>query len=235
MIGRALWSTPLACALALMSCSSVSPEAPRGPLHILTGLPLFWGEGGIADVLKGKSQKSVLIEGLEADGSVTAIENLDGDVLAQTKLLLMIQPPALIPEELVALDTWVRSGGRVVILADPDLAWESTLMPGDPRRAPVRSLLSPLLSHWGLTLVPDPPKDDPVAVNVGGRLVNMMRAGQWKRSSGGRCRVQNSSRIAKCSLGKGRAILVADADFVNPDSGGDSLGALRGLFSDVAK
>jgi hypothetical protein len=234
MLRRAVWIRTLACSLALMSCSSVSPEVPRGPLHVLTGLPLFWGEGGIADVLNGKTQKSALITGLEADGKVTALEQLDEGALAQTKLLLLIQPPALIPEELVALDAWVRAGGRVVILADPDLVWETTLMPGDPRRPPVKSLLGPLFGHWGLTLVPDPPSDDPVAVRVADQSVTMMRPGKWKRARGA-CVIQNAARVANCSLGKGRAIIVADVDFVNPDSGGDSLGALQGLFSDVVK
>ncbi len=225
----------LACALVLISCSSVAPEPPRPPLHILTGLPLFWGEGGITDVLNGKAKKSALIEGLEQTGPVTAVEHLDAGGLAQTKLLLLIQPPALIPEELVALDTWVRDGGRVVILADPQLDWDSAHPPGDPRRAPVRSLLGPLIDHWGLALVPDPPGDDPAEARVGGHPVKMIQAGRWKRSSNGGCVIGSAERVANCSLGKGRAILVADADFANPDSGGDSLGALRGLFSDVVK
>jgi hypothetical protein len=232
---RALWFVSLSAALALMSCSGTPPEVRRDPVHVVTGLPLFWGEGGIADVLNGTAKKSALIDGLEGDGPVSAVVHLDATVLAQTKLLLMIQPPALIPEELVALDAWVRGGGHVVILADPDLAWESTLMPGDPRRAPVQSLLGPLFSHWGLTLVPDPPGDDPVDASIGGASVKMMRPGQWKRSGDGACVIQNSARLANCSLDKGRAIIVADADFANPDSEGDSLGALRGLLRDVVK
>ena len=51
-------------------------------------------------------------------------------------LLLAAQPQALTAERLVALDDWVRAGGRLVLLADPSLRWESSRPLGDRFRPP---------------------------------------------------------------------------------------------------
>jgi hypothetical protein len=233
VIGRSLLLT---FAFALASCSRAETAAPRPPIHVLTGLPLFWGEGGASDVLNGTTRKSRLITALEEDGAVSAIDKIDDHTLAQAKLLLMIQPPALIPEELVALDAWVRGGGAVVILADPQLDWESAHSPGDPRRAPVHSLLEPLYAHWGLTMIPDPPRAPSATVRIGDTTATMISAGTWQAKDSA-CAVESGARVADCRLEKGRALIVADADFVNPDhwntSDQGNLQALRALISEA--
>ena len=48
----------------------------------------------------------------------------------------MAHPLAQPAEDLVALDDWVRGGGRVLLLADPMLEWPSKRPLGDPLRPP---------------------------------------------------------------------------------------------------
>ena len=70
----------------------------------------------------------------------------------------MAQPRAQPAEDLVALDNWVRGGGRVLLLADPMLEWPSERPLGDPFRPPPTFADTGLLAHWGLKLdAPDEP------------------------------------------------------------------------------
>ena len=62
----------------------------------------------------------------------------------------MAQPLAQPAEDLVALDDWVRGGGRVLLLADPMLEWPSKRPLGDPLRPPPMFMDTGLLAHWGL-------------------------------------------------------------------------------------
>ena len=68
----------------------------------------------------------------------------DGAELAKGRLLLMAHPLAQTAENLVALDAWVRRGGRVLLLADPMLEWPSKRPLGDPLRPP------PMFADTGL-------------------------------------------------------------------------------------
>ena len=67
-------------------------------------------------------------------------------------MLLAAQPRALPAEELVALDAWVRRGGRLLLLADPMLEWPSERPLGDRLRPPALFADTGLLQHWGLRL-----------------------------------------------------------------------------------
>ena len=64
----------------------------------------------------------------------------------------MAQPLGQAPEDLFALDNWVRSGGRMLLLADPLLEWPSERPLGDPLRPPPTFVDTGLLGHWGLRL-----------------------------------------------------------------------------------
>ena len=72
--------------------------------------------------------------------------------LPKGAVLLAAQPRALPAEELVALDAWVRGGGRLLLLADPMLEWPSERALGDRLRPPVSFADTGLLAHWGLRL-----------------------------------------------------------------------------------
>ena len=75
--------------------------------------------------------------------------------LSRISLLVMAQPRALSPQENVALDAWVRGGGRLLLFADPMLTHDSAFAVGDRRRPQDIFMLSPILSHWGLALAFD--------------------------------------------------------------------------------
>ena len=120
---------------------------------LLTSLPLLFGEdfslqGGGSPVLKA----------LQGRYRVLPISVTDNRELAKGRLLMMAQPPAQTAENLVALDGWVRHGGRVLLLADPMLEWPSKRALGDPLRPPPMFQDTGLLAHWGLRLdAPDTP------------------------------------------------------------------------------
>ena len=200
-------------AVLLAACSQSMPAEDRPKVDILTGLPLFFGEGEIGDVLGGTASRSPLLDALERDWTLQPLDVARRPQLAQVDRLLIIQPQALAPDELVEIDRWVRRGGRLLILADPDLRWPSTLPSGDPRRPPPASLLSPLFTHWGVTLLPTTGLS-PVAEDLEGRNVVFDSPGRWE-VRGEKC-APASLRVLKCSIGEGEAILVSDVDFANP-------------------
>ena len=221
-------------AVLLAACSQSMPAEDRPKVDILTGLPLFFGEGEIGDVLGGTASRSPLLDALERDWTLQPLDVARRPQLAQVDRLLIIQPQALAPDELVEIDRWVRRGGRLLILADPDLRWPSTLQSGDPRRPPPASLLTPLFTHWGVTLLPTTGLS-PVAEDLEGRNVVLDSPGRWE-VKGEKC-APASLRVLKCSIGKGEAILVSDVDFANPlwatATNGRNYAALDGLMARV--
>lgn len=205
----------LAALLLLAACREAipakPPDGPKPELFLLTPLPIVWSESFGLD-----QHGSPVLAALERDYRVTSVD-LPGQV-PEGSLLLAAQPRALPAEELVALDAWVRRGGRLLLLADPVLEWPSGLPVGDPRRAPVAFADTGLLKHWGLWL--DAPEDrGPRQLSLSGQSVLVASPGILKRS-GGSCEVDASGLSARCRLGKGRAAIIADADFLNLGSGG---------------
>ena len=133
--------------------------------------------------------------------------------LAKGRLLLMAQPLAQTAENLVALDDWVRGGGRVLLLADPLLEWPSKRPLGDPLRPPPMFADTGLLAHWGLRL--DAPDERGPAVRKLGGFDDHDRFARRALRSLRDQRGPASSR--DCRIGKGEAIVVADADLLDID------------------
>lgn len=182
---------------------------------LMTALPLIWGEGGAFDPASRPQQS---YKRLQREFRVRPLDMLDEASLAPGRLLLLAQPRALAPIELVALDDWVRRGGRALILTDPALVWPSGLPIGDIRRPPAIGLLAPLLSHWGLALdPPDEARPEPASIESpnGQRRIVMEAPGQF-RKLGGTCQVARSF-LAHCPIGRGQAILLADADLLRDE------------------
>jgi hypothetical protein len=217
----------LGCALLLVPAVQTPYEAialgatgPRSAgekpaLLLMTALPLVWGETGPFDP---ESRPAAAYLALKDEFDVRPIDYADAAALHRARLLLIAQPRALAPEELVALDAWVRGGGRVLILVDPDLAWPSALPLGDPRRPPPVSLLAPLLDHWGVTLEPTAAGHllDRVGEGEEVRRLSLDGPGRFRIASGG-CRSFGRAYVAYCRIGAGRALLVADADLLRDD------------------
>ncbi|WP_147417633.1 Gldg family protein [Sphingomonas cavernae] len=193
--------------------------ALRPSLALVTGLPLVWGEGDINATLRGSRGPAQSYRWLEQNFAISVLDRIDQEALKRHSLLLLAQPRALQPEELVALDAWVRGGGKALVLADPSLRWPSQYSSTDPRAPPAVSLLDPLLDHWGLRL-------DLIDVHRNRQVetVEVAAAGnRWKLSvlapgrfvlTGKLCTLQQEGLFARCAIGKGKALLIADADLM---------------------
>ena len=209
----------LAGLLAVAGCTQ-SP-AQLQTIALFTTLPILWQE---ADDLRGllgsDAPEHWALPVLRAQGEVRALNTLtaDPDPLAGIGLLVMAQPRALAPQENVALDQWVRRGGRVLLFADPMLTADSRFALGDKRRPQDVALLSPILARWGLRLEFDEGEaagergaalfGAQLPVNLPGRLA--------LTEVGGRCRLLSERIAAQCRIGRGRALIIADAALFEP-------------------
>ena len=188
--------------LALAGCEAPPDAGPKRTIGVMSALPLFWGEGGVGAVLGQADQRAPVIQLLASHHRLRPLDMLEASGFKGLDLLIIAQPRLLTPAELVAVDGWVRKGGRTLIFADPDLRWPSALPLGDPRRAPPVTLLDPLLTHWGLEMDSGP---------MGGLSSGQ---GVWKSRTAA-CRVEDQALVAACDLGSGKALLVADADLLD--------------------
>jgi hypothetical protein len=195
------------------------PTAPReaaGPkprLLLMTALPIVWGAGGAFDP---NSRPAETYRALEREFDVTPVDAIEPGALRGHRLMLLAQPRLLAPEELVALDQWVRGGGRILMLADPALAAAREFPLMDANRPPEASLLGPLLTHWGLELAPGDPRHDMIFLPGpdGPRRLLLDSPGRFT-ATGNSCRIVGPALIARCRIGGGEALLVADADLLD--------------------
>lgn len=205
------------CAALLALLTLACREQPAAPqpggrdagmpdLALLTSLPMAFGEGFTLD-----APAHPALRRLEGDFTVRPVDG-PGD-LPRAALLLAAQPQALTAERLVALDRWVREGGRLLLLADPRLVWEGQRPLGDPLRAPHAFPDTGLLAHWGLRLEA-PTEEGPSLRQLGGMKVLTGSPGALFVQKGSTCQISRDRLVARCVLGKGRAVVVADADFV---------------------
>lgn len=190
------------------------PESAT-PVTMLSGLPLRWaGEGDLAAMLqRGAADDPALIR-LEQTHKIALVDSLADHVPPARAALLLAHPRALAPQDLVAIDAFVRGGGRAVILADALSGWPAPHPTGDSRNPPVTSLLTPLLDHWGITLGAAPAGEtDAQAVDVDGRRLRLFSAGRFETLPPG-CTAQAGAQILRCRVGAGEAWLVGDADLL---------------------
>ncbi len=217
-------SSSLALAAALLilvcGCRDAAPAAipePRPDLGLMGTIPLYWGEqAAFGDALTGKATPHWARAQLETGYTLHPLDTLNEQSLAGLEFLLLAQPRALSGPENVALDAWVRQGGRLLLFADPLLTGESRFPIGDRRRPQDVVLLSPILAHWGLRLEFDEARhpgttlvDGRIPVNLPGTFVG-----------GGDCTVESGGLLARCTIGEGRVLAVADAallDLYEPD------------------
>lgn len=216
-----LAAAALAAALALgaarpyeaLVLGPTAPQARAGPkpvLALMSALPLAFGEGGAFDPASRPAESYRL---LEREFDLRLLDTLEPRSLRGARLVLLAQPRLLAPEELVALDEWVRGGGRALILDDPHLSWASRWPPGHVLRPPETGLLGPLLAHWGLTV--RPLRDADILETQTGpearRLV--LRTPGIIASRGRDCR-PDEFYLVRCRIGRGEAIILVDADLL---------------------
>lgn len=230
----------VALSAAALLCSACRPQAPtatqnsaasaankdRPTLFLLTSLPLLF-----PDDMRLDAEGPAVTSALEAEFRIDPVDL--PRQLPEGAILLAIQPRALPTDALVELDDWVRRGGRIVLLADPMLEWPSKRPLGDKLRPPMAFADTGLLTHWGLRLdAPDErgPKrrgkgDDEIVYVSAGTLV----------AAGKSCRIEGSGAIARCAIGKGKAIVVADADWLHEELVTDGGGQPDHQFRQLAE
>ncbi len=191
--------------------------APAGApaATMLTGLPLRWSGGDdlAAMIAEGVHDDPALARLAEL-GPVSLVDSLVDDVPPPGGAVLLAHPLALAPQELVAIDAFVRGGGRAVILADALSGWPPRHPLGDPRNPPVTSLLTQLLDHWGMALGAAPVEQGAaIAVDVEGKRLRLSSAGRFDRLPS-TCRAFADEHVAYCRIGKGEVWLVGDADLL---------------------
>jgi hypothetical protein len=222
----------LVALVAAFNKHEAAPVPPRPPgerpvLLLLTSLPLVFSED-----FSVQQNGSLALKALETRYRVIPIAVTDPGELAKGNLLLMAQPRAQPAEDLVALDEWVKRGGRALLLADPMLEWPSDRPLGDPLRPPLMFADTGLLAHWGLRLdAPD---------QRGVRQAKLSGYDILTESPGalfGKCDIGADRLVASCRIEKGRATVVADADLLDtPRLGKDAshnLDALLGKLNEL--
>lgn len=187
------------------------PPAERPELMLLTTLPIVFPEQFTLD-----APASPALDALQSRYRLVPISVSAASELGTRKLLLMAQPQAQPAVALVELDAWVRGGGRVLLLADPALEWPSERPLGDKLRPPLAFADTGLLGHWGLRL--DAPLTlGPASRRVDGRKVRTISAGTLAATGPG-CGLAGEGLIARCRLGRGAAVVIADSDFLNVEA-----------------
>ena len=199
--------------------------AERPTLLVLTSLPLLF-----SDDFTVENSGSPAIKAIQSRYRVMPISVTDGAELAKGRLLLMAQPQAQTAENLVVLDQWVRRGGRLLLFADPRLEWPSKQPLEDVTRPPPMFMDTGLLVHWGLRLdAPDEP--GMTKRKLGGYTVVSASPGALR----GACSISADELVARCRLGAGTAIVVADADVLDVDRlGPDATHNLDGVLAELA-
>jgi hypothetical protein len=211
----------LAVILALLGSawaySMRRPDLPPAPTGLFTSLPILWNESDqLGDLLRSDQPGHWAREELTMRGRIVPLDTLES-LRPDLNRLVIAQPRPIAPAENVALDNWVRRGGRLVLLADPALTAQSAFAVGDPRRPQDMVLLSPILARWGLELTVDEQDEEGVRQMVDGQLVIPVNLpGRWRLGAGADCQLAASATLADCRVGAGRVLALADAHLLDP-------------------
>ncbi len=220
----------LALAVIMGVFSQCSPAATNlqnedsapAKIQLMTSLPIVWGEGAsMESIVSGETSPAPIYAHWQRHHDISAVDSFAGLENSDTDLILLAQPPAMDPADIAAVDAWVRAGGKAIILTDPMLVWHTEFPIGDNRRPLASGLLSPLLGHWGLELLaPDGEGAGGVELEFSSAKISTVGIGTFKAAaeredSHADCAFSTGNVMARCSVGKGAVIIVADADFLN--------------------
>ncbi|HUQ13723.1 MAG TPA: ABC transporter [Novosphingobium sp.] len=190
---------------------------------LFTSLPIYWNEApDVAAMLAPGGETHWARRALERGHALVPLDALEPRALGKARALLIAQPRPFAPAENVALDAWVRGGGRVLLFADPALTAESAFALGDKRRPQDVVLLSPILARWGLRLTFD---EDQAAgergVAIDGAVLPVNLPGRFELAeslAGDACRLAQRGLVARCRVARGTVTAVADAALFEPAS-----------------
>jgi len=190
-------------------------EKPK--LALMSSISLILGEVSVEQMVAGKAMPAPAYDILRDNYNVTPLDAVD-DRLKTFDILLLAQARALRADELVTLDEWVRSGGNVMILSDAALQWPSEYSLGDKRKPLFTSFLSPLFTHWGIEQILLMEEVEQQTIEISGYDIKTVTPGEWIHIDSDQkqlqCNVSENKFEALCNIGEGRAIIVADSDFI---------------------
>lgn len=237
------------CEPAPAAPDAAQPAAAMPRLGLMSSLPLHWPLGAdVAAIASGAAavpwQRAALerayalelldtlspIPGMAADAPET-------DPLAGLTQIAIIQPRGLSPADNVALDTWVRGGGRLLLVLDPALTGEYDLPLGDPRRPAEAALIPPVVARWGLKVRFDEEREAAVEERTLGKAaLPLAVAGEVAivDPDAGTCTLLAGGAAAQCRVGEGRVTLIADAAlFEHPELAGEGGARLIAVLAEA--
>ncbi|MBL0020838.1 MAG: hypothetical protein IPP23_00075 [Sphingomonadales bacterium] len=132
--------------------SANDSESNKPPVYLMSTLPLKWGEGDVKDVAQGVSDPALFYSALVERYLIKDADGLDKIEASPDGMLIMVQPRLLAPSENVALDKWVRGGGRLVLFADPAFAVGKPFSIGRFTAAFVHVIAKPLARSLGCAI-----------------------------------------------------------------------------------
>lgn len=208
------WGWQLLASPLVARAYDPAPTDERPRVVVLTSLPLFAASrGDLGAVLSGEVDDAPAIRVLRPHFDLLPAADVGSDTLRGGDALLLAHPGPLPPEVLVAIDKWVRGGGRAVVLADALLEAEPPYPLGDPRNPPVSTMLDPLLAHWGVAI--GPARAGALIVNDARQRLVFSSAGDVIARSAA-CRSGAGGVVARCRIGQGQVVIVGDADMLDP-------------------
>lgn len=239
--------------LALAGCDRPSADAPPQPspsretLGLMSSLPLYWPEGSdLADLAAGRGEAVWQRTAMEQAYALVLLDTLspiaalspgapETDPLAGLTRLAVIQPRGLSPTDNVALDNWVRGGGRLLLVLDPALTGDYDLPLGDPRRPVDTALIPPAVARWGMAVRFDNAQPATVTTaGLAGASLPLALSGRIAITDpkAGRCALAAEGAAAICRVGLGRVTLIADAAlFEHPELAGERGAGLREVLT----
>jgi len=140
----------------------------------------------------------------------------DTDPLEGLDDLAVIQPRGLSPADNVALDDWVRAGGTLLLVLDPQLTGHYELPLGDPRRPTDTALVAPVVKRWGLDIeyaFEENPDQAARSVAYPGGILDIVYGGDIMiiDPEAADCILHADGVLARCAVGEGHVTLIADA------------------------
>lgn len=217
----------------------------------MTSLPLYWPLGaGVAEIARGAANPPWQRAALEERHRLILLDTLspiaplapgaaETDPLAGLARLAIIQPRGLAPADNVALDDWVRGGGRLLLVLDPQLTGHYDLPLGDARQPSAVALIPPVLARWGLAIRYDEAQDlAGRRVVLGAGAIPLVLAGEVTLigDAARQCMLFAKGAAARCRIGAGQVTVLADAAVFEAEEPGDearaSLAALIGWAFD---
>lgn len=235
------------------AAATIAPAADRPKLGLMTSLPLYWPEGADMTALAtGEVEPPWQRRAIETQFALVPLDTLspipalspdapEVDPLAGLDRLAVIQPRGLSPADNVALDNWVRAGGRLLLVLDPVLTGEYAAALGDPRRPVDTALIPPVVKRWGLDVgfaVHETEEGYRTTIQLpGGEELPLAYPGMIEIAdqAANRC-ASSHSVIATCRVEQGQVTLLADAAlFEHSDLAGEGGARLLALVSAAFK